>query len=253
MKKYFNGFLGFSFAIISVAQLGAQTFVIDRIEQADDKLIVHFALNDDNASHQYLVQLFCSQDNFTTALTKVSGDVGTEVSPDPSKKIIWDATKELGSFKGDVSFEVRGRVYVPFVKLKDLNEGDVFKRGSPHPLVWTSGNLSGQVNIELIKGDQMVDNYNNQPNVGRYDWVVPYFAKPGKDYRLKFTNTKDRADVVYSKSFTIKPKIPFLIKALGVAVVGGGIALVLLSKSTSGQAPVIETSLPSLDSSLDHP
>ncbi len=220
--------------VIGLIQGLAQKIDLDWVEVADNKVVVHYNLADDNSSREYLVNLFTSQDNFTKELTKVSGDVGTEVKPGQDRKIMWDITKELGSYKGNISFEVRGRVYVPFVKLKDFGEGLVFKRGSDHPVVWTSGNLSGQINIELYKGDVRVSGDNNQPNVGKFDWLVPASAKKGNDYRLKFTNTKDRNDVVYSAPFTIKPKIPLVVKVLGVALVGGAIAILSGGGGTSG-------------------
>jgi hypothetical protein len=253
MKKLYLKQIGFLLAILSFYQGQAQTqsFPITSIDLEDDKVIIHYVLNDENKDHQYLIQLFSSQDNFTTALTKVSGDAGTEVRPGASNKIIWDATKELGAFKGDLSFEVRGRVYVPFVKLKSVNEGDVFKRGKNYPITWTSGNLSGQVNIELYKGEVRISGDNNQPNVGKYDWYVPGSAKKGNNYRLKFTNAKDRNDVVYSKEFTVKPRTPFLIKALGVAVIGGGVAFLAGGKSSSNSSSPTDTPLPA--PAFDHP
>ncbi len=219
-------------------------FSIDQIEMADNKVIVHYTLNDPNSNRTYLVQLFTSQDNFTAPLTKVSGDVGTDVKPGSGKKITWDASKEVGNYSGELAFEIRGRIYVPFVKLKTMDEGTVYKRGKNYPITWASGNTNGQVNIELFKGDVRITGDNNLPNVGKYDWYIPGGTKKGSDYRLKFTNSKDQGDVVYSQTFTIKPKVPFFVKAIGVAVVGGAIAF--LSKGKSVDSTPNATPLPEL-------
>lgn len=225
--------------LLSSGVVLSQSIQFTRVEVADNKVVVHYNLVDEKVDRAYLVNLFSSQDNFTKELTKVSGDVGTEVKAGNDRKIVWDITKELGSFKGNLTFEVRGRIYVPFVKLKEMDAGKVFKRGKSYPLTWTSGNLGGQVNIELYKGTTRISGDNNQPNVGKFDWYVPSSAKKGNDYQLKFTNTKDRSDVVYSLPFTIKPKIPFIVKALGVAVIGGGI-VVLAGGSKSNTDSKIE-------------
>ncbi|PZR31691.1 MAG: hypothetical protein DI538_20635 [Azospira oryzae] len=215
----------------------SQTLAIDFIEFKDRSVIIHYDLDDGaNSTRQFLVQLYSSQDNFTAPLTRVTGDFGTEVMPGFDKKIVWDITRELGeAFKGDLSFELRGRVYVPFVKISNINAEDVFKRGKNYPLNWTSGNLSGQVNIELFNQEGVrLWGENNVPNIGKFDWYLPGNIKKGKDYKLKFTNARDRNDVVYSPSFTIKPKIPFLLKAGGVAVLVVGIYFVIThSESTT--------------------
>ena len=237
MKK--NMKLTFILLVIGTVQAWAQKIEVDFVEVTDNKVVVHYDLQDEKTERTYLVNLFSSQDNFTKELTKVSGDVGTEVKSGRDRKITFDITKELGNFKGDISFEVRGRIYVAFVKLKEFGEGQVFKRGKNVPINWSSGNLSGQVNIELYKGDQRISGDNNQPNVGKFDWNVPSGAKKGSDYRLKFTNTKDRNDVAYSPTFTIKPKVPMLLKAAGILVIGGLVAVVA-SGSKSSSSPGVE-------------
>ncbi len=217
----------------SSAVCWSQTLAVDWIEVAGNKVVVHYNLADANPNHQYLVSLLSSQDNFVAPLAKVSGDVGTEVKPGMDKKITWDITKELGAFKGNLTFELRGRVFIPFAKLVEFNEGKVFKRGKNTPLNWTSGNLSGQVNIELFKGQERIPVENNVPNLGKYDWHIPANTKKGSDYKLKFTNTKDRNDFVVSKPFTIKPKIPAVAKFIGIAAVGYGIYFAITSGSKS--------------------
>lgn len=225
MKKKFNLLTGILLLLLGAAshQGMSQSVDIDFIEFTGRNVIVHYTLDDGaNSTRQFLVQLYSSQDNFTTPLTRVSGDFGPEVSAGVDKKIIWDITRELGSFKGNISLELRGRVYVPFVKIKELEKDQVFKRGRNYPLNWTSGNLSGQVNIELFNEDgERIWGENNVANVGKFDWYIQGNVKKGNNYKLKFTNAKDRNDVVYSQPFTIKPKIPLLVKVGGVILVAG--------------------------------
>lgn len=222
----------------------AQTIEMGIIETAGDKVIVHYKLDDPNPNHLYAVSLYSSKDNFIAPLTRVKGDVGTEVKPGSDNKIIWDITSELGAYKGKLTFEIRGRVFIPFVKLTNTNEGQVFKRTKNYPVLWTSGNLSGQVNIELFQGQERIWGENNLPNSGKYDWFVPGSAKKGSNYVLKFTNAKDRNDFVQSKPFTIKPKIPFMFKAAAMLLVGGGIA-VAAGGGAKGTTNVITNKEPS--------
>jgi hypothetical protein len=225
-------------ALIATRAAWSQSLEIDFVELTGRNLVVHYNIDDGtNSSREFLVQLYSSQDNFTTALTRVSGDVGAEVNAGVDKKIVWDITKELGAFKGDIALELRGRVYVPFVKIKDITEDQVFKHGKNYPLNWSSGNLSGQVNIELFNSsEERIWGENNVPNVGKFDWYIPGNVKKGKNYRLKFTNVKDRNDVVYSPSFIIKPKIPLAAKIAGLAILAVGVELIISQKSKTSEA-----------------
>jgi len=221
----------------------AQSIELDFIELVGRNVVVHYNLDDGaNSTRQFLVQLYCSQDNFTTPLTRVSGDVGAEVMAGFDKRITWDITKELGTFRGNISFQLRGRVYVPFVKLKDMDNNRVFKRGKNYPLNWTSGNLSGQVNIELFnKSGERIWGENNVPNVGKFDWYVQGNIRKGNDYRLKFSNAKDRNDVVYSQPITIKARLPLLVKAGAIAVLAAAVEMIATraSKSSSDSSPLV--------------
>jgi Ser-Thr-rich glycosyl-phosphatidyl-inositol-anchored membrane family len=198
-------FLAFIFLVVFMQSV-AQKIEIDWIEVSGNKVIVHYNLEDSNPNHQYLVNLFSSQDNFTTALAKVTGDVGQEV---------------------------RGRVFVPYVKLTPFADNKVFKRGKNVQLTWVSGSTGGQVNIELFRGQQRYQVENNVPNSGRYDWHIPAGQKKGSDYKLRFTNSKDRNDFVETKVFTIKPKVPAALKVAGFVVVGAVIYFILPNGSTT--------------------
>src|SRR5690349_7389481 len=216
-------------AALPLQRVHAQSIAIDFIEFTGRNVVVHYTLDDgSNSIRQFLVQLYSSQDNFTTPLTRLTGDFGSEVSAGVDKKIVWDITKELGAYKGNISVELRGRVYVPFVKIKDIEEEQVFKRGKNYPVNWTSGNLSGQVNIELFnEAGERIWGENNVPNVGKFDWYIQGNVKKGSAYRLKFTNARDRNDVVFSKPFSIKPRIPLAAKVGAVAVVAAGVYVLI--------------------------
>ena len=234
------------FALLFFVKIASsQSVDLDWIELKGDRVIVHYNLDDSNPSRQYLVSLYSSKDNFSAPLTRVTGDVGTEVRPGNDKKITWDITKELGAYKGEIAFELRSRIFVPFVKLVDFSENKVFKRGKNYPLVWTSGNLGGQVNVELFNGKQeRVWGENNVPNSGKYDWFLPGSLKKGEGYRLKFTNAKDRSDVQYSMPFKVKAKVPFIVKALGVLAIGVIVKVATGGNSNSGGGTLPETPLP---------
>jgi hypothetical protein len=239
MSKHLKSIVATILLLTTISYGRAQSIEIDFIELSGRNIIVHYNLDDGaNSNRQFMVQLYSSQDNFAVPLTRVSGDVGTEVLSGIDKKITWDITQELGAFKGDVSLELRGRVYVPFVKIQKLEKDKIFKRGKNYPLSWTSGNLSGQVNIELFNDDgERIWGENNVSNVGKFDWYIPAGIRKGNNYTLKFTNAKDRNDIVVSNPFTIKPKIPLLIKVGTVAVLAAGVQLLLMnSKSDSNSA-----------------
>ena len=202
----------------------AQRASIKRVELAGEKIVIHYDLEDSNPANEYQISLYSSQSNFATALTRVKGDVGMEVRPGANKKIEWSIMEELGPYKGKLSLEIRGKMFVPVAKISNISEGDKFKRGKQHTLTWKAGN-SNPVTIELMRGDQLISTQNNQPNVGSNSFLIPLHAPVGKDYAIRITDTKDAENTVRSQPFTVTRKVPLLLKVAPVVVVAGVVAV----------------------------
>lgn len=203
----------------------AQRASIKRVELAGDKIIVHYDLEDSNPANEYQIQLYSSQSNFATALTRVKGDVGTEIKAGSNKKIEWSILEELGPYKGKLSLEIRGRMFIPVAKINNVSEGDKFKRGKNHTLTWKAGN-SNPVNIELLKGQEVIGSQPNQPNIGSCSLPIPMHSPVGKDYSIRITDTKDPENIVLSQPFTVTRKIPLLLKVVPILAIGGVVAVV---------------------------
>ncbi|QOI97905.1 MAG: hypothetical protein HRU69_10600 [Flammeovirgaceae bacterium] len=243
LKGGLRGVFLASLVILSFNSI-AQTVAISWVEIAGTKIIVHYDLETSNPNHEFTISLFSSKDNFSAPLTKVTGDVGNEIKPGKDKKIIWDVVAELGSFKGDLELEVRGKIFVPFMKLTNFDTEKKYKKGKSYPLTWTSGNMGGQIDIELYDGQTRVHSDRNVANSGKFEWVIPGSVKPGSNYRLKFTDTKNREEVIYTKEFKIVPKMPMPAKVLIGVAAAGGIAGALMAGGGGGGGGTTTTDLP---------
>lgn len=214
----------------------AQKVVIKKVELAGEKIIINYDLEDSNPQNEYKLDLFASKDNFATALTKVSGDVGLEVKPGLNKKIEWAVREEYGGYKGRITLEIRGKVYIPFVKLLNFNPKASYKKGKSYNLSLKAGNTN-PIHVELYKGSQRISGEMNHPNSGSYTLTIPSSAKPGKDYRIKITDSKSSEDLIYSPFFQVKPKVPMLAKIAVPALVVGG-AVVVLGGGAKGDSDI---------------
>ena len=208
---------------LSFLSMAAQTIAIKKVELAGEKIVVHYDLDDSNPNNEYKLDLYASKDNFIAPLTKVKGNVGPEVKPGAGHKIEWNIIEEYGSYKGKISLEIRGKVYIPFVKLQNFNTERTYKRGKSYSMSWKPGNTN-PINIELYKGGQRISGEMNQPNNGGHTLFIPNQAKKGNDYRLKITDSKNSEDVLYTSSFQVKPKVPLLVKLFPVLAIGGILA-----------------------------
>lgn len=212
----------------------AQKMAVKKVELAGEKIIVHYDLEDSNPNNEYQISLYSSQNNFATALAKVSGDVGNEIKAGAGKKITWSAREELGPFKGKLSLEVRGKVFLPVAKLSNISLGKKFKRGKSHTITWKPGNTNA-VHIELMKGGQRVGGDLNQPNNGSFQLYIQPHTAIGKDYVLRITDSKNPEDVVTSPVFGVSRKVPLLLKV--APVIAGGAVVLLLTRPTDDEIP----------------
>jgi hypothetical protein len=203
-----------------------QTVVLKKIELGGDKIVIHYDLEDSNPNHFYRIQLFSSNDNFAYPLNKVSGDVGLDIKPGTGKHIEWKAIEELKEVSGKISLEIRGKVFVPFVRFQAGDLKNSYKRGKLLPLHWAAGNNTS-IHIELYRGSEKVLSELNVPNSGSYSLILPNHAKPGKHYRIKMTSSKTAEEFLYTDFFKVKRKVPLVVKILPVIAMGTAAAMVM--------------------------
>lgn len=220
----------------------AQVFTITKVERIGDHVVLHYDLIDTVSSRTYTVNIYGSQDNYASPLEKISGDIGLEVRPGGDRKIVWNAREALGAaFAGDVRLEVRGKVYIPFVKLDGFDDYKVFKRKKTYKVTWTGGRGNSVLNFDLYRGEKRITSFPNIANVG-YCNLKFNDVRPGKGYVLRISDAKNKDDVVYSAPFQIKRKVPLLLKALPVAAVA--YAVYSLASGSSAEPDIIDPPVP---------
>jgi hypothetical protein len=221
---------------IARTAVNAQEFSIKRLELDGDKVNLYYDLLDSIKGRTYTIDLYSSKDNFVSRLEKVSGDIGLEVKPGSNHKLTWNAKEELGSaFDGKVGFEVRGHVYIPFVRLEGLNK--VYKRGKDYPFTWRGGTQQNILNFDLYNGDEKIYPFSNIANVGQTTINLPTSVKPGKNYYFKITDTKNKDQIVNSSYFSVKRKVPFLLKVIPFAAAIGISYNAILDKNENQDIP----------------
>jgi hypothetical protein len=148
-----------------------------------------------------------------------------DIKPGVDKKIIWMIRQEFGGYKGKLALEIRGKVYVPFVRLQEFDTKKAYKKGKTYQMKWKPGN-SNPINIELYNSGERISGETNQPNNGSHALFIPNHASKGAEYRVRFTDTRNPEDVVYTDYFKVGKKIPVWMIVAPIAVVGGVVAII---------------------------
>jgi hypothetical protein len=209
------------FSLLTGSSALAQLFNITKAERQGDNLIVYYDLLDSITNRTYTINVYNSLDNFINPLTKISGDLGLEVKPGGNRKIVWRAKEELGAeFTGDLSLEVRGKIYIPFVKLDGFDDYKKFKRQRDYKITWTGGRGNSVLNFDLYRGEKKITTFPNIANVGQYTLKFDANVRPGSNYKLKVSDAKNKDDVLWTDKFRIKRKTPLLIKIIPLVGIG---------------------------------
>jgi hypothetical protein len=233
-------------SLLACAFAKAQEFAIKKVEIATDKVFIFYDLVDTVSSRTYTVNLYSSRDSYVSPLQKVQGDLGLEVKPGRNRKITWNAKEELGAeFEGKVGLEVRGKLYIPFIRFQGFKDHVVRKRGVPFDIVWSGGRASSLINFELLKDDKLVTVPQNNvaATVGKATIRIPKNVKPGYNYRFRIVDSKNKDDVVYTDAFRVKRKIPLALQILPVLAVGYA-AYAITNKSSGGPPEIADPITP---------
>ncbi len=206
------------FFLLSIAVSYSQSIQNVKATPREESFIVTYDLVAAKPTQTFTIELYGSNNNFLSPLTLVSGDVGKEVSPGQNKQIIWRAAEELGVYKGEITFRVKGRLNVPPFLFKKPAEGDVVRRGKTTTLEWEGGTDVQNIKIQLIKGSEQISTIAEMKNTGQYEWNIPKKLSTGT-YTLVL-NTAEQGQVS-SKNLKVKSKIPLILKIIPIAIIGG--------------------------------
>ena len=193
---------------------------------AGDRIVITYDLNAEVPGDKYDVQIYSSHNNFSSPLKYISGDMGNSLVPGNGKRIEWEAKKELGNYKGDLSFEIRADVKALFAFKNSVTNT---KRGKPLTVAWRGGLKSEEVKVTLLKEGVEQSSLATVNNNGDYQWTVPAKQKTGDGYQVRLMNGKE---TITSDRFAIRHKVPTIVKILPVVVIGAVVALVGGSKDT---------------------
>jgi len=223
----------------NVLVVSAQEFAIKKVEITAETVILHYDLIDTVKTRTYTLSVYSSRDNFLSPLQKVGGDVGLEVRPGQNKRITWRSREELGSFfEGDVELEIRGRLYIPFIRFEGFQDGMVFKRGVPKTVTWTGGTRQNILNLSIYNKDgKFIDAIANVANSNSKELTIPNSVKAGSGYYFLVTDSKNKDQVMKTPTFTVKRKLPLLVKVVPILILGGVIIAVLPKAETKNIDP----------------
>ncbi len=169
-----------------------------------NQVIITYNLLESGPNQIYRIELKSSNDNYSSVLQLVSGDVGDNITPGNNRRIIWRAREELGLFRGNISFEVNSTLLSSPLRLNSPKLSDTFNPGNSIPIEWEGGFKNSTIEIDLFKSNIFNRQITTTPNVKKYEWVVPGDIPGGTDYKIKLYDSSAPADAVMSNNFTIR-------------------------------------------------
>jgi hypothetical protein len=229
-------------ALLLPAVSMAQSVLNVRAEAKGNLVYIAYDLKGSLPGQLFRVTVFSSHNNMQEPLQYVRGDVGEGVSAG-SRQIEWGAAKELSRFTGELTFRVQAVLtFSPFALKTPREAGTVYRRGRTYSFQWAGGLANEQLKLELYRDSLPNAVITRTLNTGKYAWEIPVNVQPGDNYRLKVSSLGDPNNYRFSPFFTIKRKIPTVLKIvpLGVAAATG----VLLIPARQSGPPEEQQELP---------
>ncbi|MCR9253443.1 MAG: GPI anchored serine-threonine rich family protein [bacterium] len=229
----------------------SQDLKINNVEFSDNLVKVKYEVVDTLVGRVYTVRAYSSHDNFLNPLKEIGGDVGHEILPGGERTLTWDAIKELGQdFDGDVSIELRARIYVPFIHVPWFQDVKTLKKKVEYNVTWAGGRSGNVLNFDLYNSkNEKVATFPNVANVGHYNLNIPNTVKPGKGYRFRISDSKNQDEVVFTPTFSIQRKVPLFVSVLVPVLTAGatsfGVLQLLPQESTPISNDIPDPILPS--------
>lgn len=158
---------------------------------------------------------------------KVEGDAGDSISLGDEKTIHWFYHREVKVYEGDMKVELVYEVLPPKVAIPLKQQ--VFRRASNIHL--EKEQISG-IRYEVVDSQRqpvfegkLKDKDNNQK------LKLPHNLPLTQDYRIRIWNDANKAPL-YTSVFNVKRNIPWVLRALGLGIMIGGVYYFLKPQPT---------------------
>ena len=221
----------FALFLSLIASVKAQDLRIKHIDLENENVILYYDLVDTTRGRLYAINVYSSRDNYISPLQHLKGDFGIEVQPGSNRKIEVNIKEEYGpTFDGKLAFEIRAKVYIPFITMEGFNASRKFKKGKVYEIHWTGGRPQNILNFDLYRGENKINSFYNIPNAGKYNLIFPKDTKPGRNYKFRVSDSKNKDEVVNTAPFTITRKVPLVFIIAPAAAVGGALYFVFKPK-----------------------
>ncbi len=189
-----------------------------------ERVTITYDINGAADGQKFNVTIYSSHNNFSTALTRVTGDLNN-VTGGTGKRIEWNAKEELVDYNGDITFELRADPIIVPLAIKTPSSA---KRGKNLKITYSGVAPGENVKIDLLRNGVVVNQVGNTTNPSIYTWSVPTDVEKGSDYSLRITAGNRTAS---SGSFPVKNKIKVWMIAVPAVVVVGVVVLLSSGKS----------------------
>lgn len=224
------------YLLLLVGMLGqnwAQEVAGLKAEAKKDRVQISFQLVDPVPDRWFKVQAYGIAGTDTFQLKSITGfGIGDSIQAG-SYSFFWEARKDIGRYRGNLSFQIR--VIPHFYFQAPAKEGLTFKRGKVFKFQWFGGNsIRDTFKIELFRYDKPVGMLASKVagDGMSYTWEIPANQALGDGYQIKLTGT-DQSDLrdPFSPIFSIERKIPlYQIIVPAVAATAGTIAFLILRR-----------------------
>jgi hypothetical protein len=209
-----------------------------------EKMVVTYDLAYPEPDQKFKVTFYSSHDNYSRALSLVTGDAGESVSPGLGKRVVWDLKNALpGDFDADIRIKIIASIVAGKLSTKPLDKS-AFKTGDSLAFRWAGGDPGSKVNVTLFKDDVLkVQVAEGIANNQELYWVVPKGVK-GSGYVLRVSNAANESELSNSQIFSIKSRIPLYLKILPLAVLAIGGTAAAVAAGGGDDPPAGEDELP---------
>jgi len=125
----------FTLIIFCINQVKSQTIENLRSQQeGEDVILIYDLIGAPENIHK--IEVYTSIDNFANPAVLVEGDVGDYILAGSNKRIVWKAKEEVGTFKGNLRWEVRGEIIPSFMNFMNITSGKTLRRGKDFNVQW---------------------------------------------------------------------------------------------------------------------
>lgn len=213
-------------ALVTSVGSWAQRIENASVQQVDHDFLIVFDLIPKNSIQERYEVILTADDGVIVQTLQLTDGTLQDVRPGNGLQFRISGRDSFKDFRGEVSFGIEAKMIYSPIRFITPDNNARFDKGKEVHVTWEGGIDGDEYAVELYQDYSKLSILATDIQDSTFSWNIPKDTKPGRKYKLRVVSNNHLNQSAITPEFTIKQKIPIVIKLVPLLAIGGWVYMI---------------------------